>query len=113
MNEEQPISYDIGEPAKSWDNISLDQLKLYATECAALYRKERQLREQLEAKNKDLELRNQELSALNAMFQRNLELRKLAEDSLRKTVEAISKVSDDARQLLQAVDVSRSNDAGR
>ncbi|MBI2856892.1 MAG: hypothetical protein HYX95_01110 [Chloroflexi bacterium] len=91
---------------QSWQHMGAEQLKLYASELSSLYKQERQLRQQLEARNKDLELRIRELSALNAMFQQHLDHRTRTEEALRRLVATIAQVSAEAEEILHLVEKS-------
>ena len=96
------------DPAKpgmqSWEGMGEDQLKLYAQELSTLVRKERQLRQQLEAKNRDLEQRIRELSALNSMFQEHLDMRRRTEDAFRRLVASVNGAAREAERLLRELE---------
>lgn len=88
---------------RTWDNYSDEQLRLCASDLAALYYKEQQLRLELEAKNRDLEQKAQELSALNAMFRNHLNLRFGAKEALMQLVNVSKQLTALADQLLQEI----------
>lgn len=90
--------------ARSWEEMGENQLKLYAQELSTLVRQERQLRQQLEAKNRDLEQRIRELSALNSMFQEHLDMRRHTEDTFRRLVDNVTGTAREAERLLRELE---------
>ncbi len=113
MGDEHPVLDAASRPVvQSWDHIGLEQLKLYASELSSLYKQERELRQQLETKNKNLELRVRELSALNTMFRQHLDHRMRMEDALQRLVSAISTVSDQANLMVQDLEKSKAQSSG-
>lgn len=114
VSDEHPASDSSGEPLlKTWDHLGLEQLKVYAREFSEHYKKERELRGRLEARNRDLELRIQELSALNAMFRQHLDRRKPMEESLNRLETAVSKVADETDLLLREVERWKTDGPGQ
>lgn len=89
------------EVAQTWDQMGEEQLKLYAQELAELYRKERQLRQEMEAKNRELEQKAQQLSALSSMFQEHLNLRFQTEDTFEKLLAGIRDIAQKANDLVR------------
>lgn len=57
---------------ESYDNLSRQQLEIYARELSEHFNEERKLRQQLEERGKELEKRVREVTALNNMFQKHL-----------------------------------------
>jgi len=57
----------------TFDQLSRQQLGIYAEELHEHIREERRVRRQLEERNQQLERRVRELNALNAIIQRHLE----------------------------------------
>lgn len=57
---------------ESYDNLSRQQLEIYARELSEHFNEERKLRQQLEERSKELEKRVREVTALNTMFQKHL-----------------------------------------
>ena len=90
--------------ATSWEQMSTEQLKLYAKEVADLYHKERQLCRELEVKNQELELRLKELSALNSMFQQHLNRRLRTEEAFKRLVGRLGSVAKEIDDLLRQID---------
>lgn len=85
---------------KTWDKMGEEQLKLYAQELSEIYRQEKELRQEISEKNKELEKRVQELSALNAIFQKHLDMRFKTEEAFKHLVEGINRLVGDANQFL-------------
>ena len=90
-----------GETPQSWDRMGPEQLKLYARELADLYRKEQELRQEIEVKNTQLERRIRELMALNNMFQQHLDLRMRTEDAYRQLVDGLRNMVEKAEAHLK------------
>ena len=84
---------------KTWDKMGEDQLRLYASELAEIYRQEKELRLELSEKNEVLEKRVQELSALNAMFRKHLNMRFETKEAFKHLVGGINKLLDEAKKL--------------
>ena len=53
---------------ESYDNLSRQQLEIYAQELSEHFNEERKLRQQLEERGKELERRVHEVTALNNLF---------------------------------------------
>ena len=60
------------QPPQSLEQVSREQLEIYARELQASFHKERHLRQELEERNEQLEQRIREITALNQMFQEYL-----------------------------------------
>ncbi len=99
--EPEQVSNPVG---TTWEQMSGEQLKVYAKEVAGLYQQERKLRHQLEAKNKELEQRVKELSALNSMFQQHLKMRLRTEEAFKKLADRIASMAEEARDLKKKLD---------
>lgn len=95
---------NIREIPKTWDKMGEEQLRLYAQELAEIYRQEKELRQEISEKNKELEKRVQELSALNAIFQKHLDMRFRTEEAFKRLVEGINRLVGDANQFLHQDD---------
>jgi len=85
---------------KTWDKMGEEQLRLYAQELAETYRQEKELRHEILEKNRELEKRVQELSALNAIFQKHLDMRFRTEESFKRLVEGVNRLVGEANQFL-------------
>lgn len=92
------------EVPRSWEKLGEEQLKIYAKEMAELYQKEQQLRQELEAKNRELEQRVRELTGLNNFFQQHLNEYFATEEAYQKLVIAIHKMAEAMEQLLRQAD---------
>lgn len=88
---------------RTWDKYSGEQLRLCAIDLAGLYYKEKQLRLELEARNRELKQKAQELSALNAMFRNHLNLSFGAKEALTQFVNVSKQLAALADQLLQEI----------
>ena len=78
----------------TFDQITREQLEIYAREVQSHYKEERRLRTQLEERNEVLEQRIREITALNQLFQRHLAER----DSL---VDSCMRLGDRLQQLAE------------
>lgn len=78
-----------------------EQLALYARELGELYRREQKLRQELEAKNQELEQRVRELQALNNMFQQHLDIRMRTEEAFQQLVAGLRRMVEEADELLR------------
>lgn len=96
------------EVATSWEQLSSEQIKLYAKDMADLYKEERKLRHDIEAKNRELELRVRELTALNSVFQGHLNMRMQTEDCFNQLVENIGVLAAGAQALRNKVQLADS-----
>ena len=98
---------------KTWDKMGEEQLRLYARELAEIYRQEKELRQEISEKNKELGKRVQELSALNAVFQKHLDMRFRTEEAFKRLVEGINRLVSDANQFLHQDEVLGEIDTDR
>jgi hypothetical protein len=78
----------------TFDQITREQLEIYAREVQIHYNEERRLRRQLEERNEALEQRIREITALNELFQRHLAER----DSL---VDSCLRIGDELQALAE------------
>ncbi len=90
----------MGQVPQTWERMGSEQLRIYARELAETYRKEQQLRQEVEAKNRELEQKLREISALNALFQKHLDLRRQKQEELKGLVDAIYKVGEEAEEIM-------------
>jgi len=67
------------QPPQSLEQVSREQLEIYARELQASFHKERRLRQELQERNGQLEQRVREITALNQMFQEHLRRTPLAQ----------------------------------
>lgn len=77
---------EAGEPVQSFDQYSREQLEIYARELAEHVQRERELRQ-------DLEQRVRELEALNRLFRQHLEERFQVVDAHRETAEELQRLA--------------------
>lgn len=91
----------MGQLPQTWERMGPEQLRIYAQELAETYRKEQQLRQEVEAKNRELEQKLRELSALNRMFQKHLDIRFQVEDALKRLVDGIHRTAEEADEILR------------
>ncbi|MBI4310891.1 MAG: hypothetical protein HY681_03825 [Chloroflexi bacterium] len=96
MVETPPKAYKV-------DSMTLAQLEIYAKELQEHFQRERTLRQELETRNRELEQRLMELTALNQLFQRYLEERSTVLDALQTLVGSLSQVSGEASNILSKV----------
>ena len=94
---------------KTWDKMGEEQLRLYAQELAEIYRQEKELRQEISEKNKELGKRVQELSALNSMFQKHLDMRFRTEEAFKRLVEGINRLVNEANHFLYQDDSLEDN----
>ncbi|MBI4289391.1 MAG: hypothetical protein HY671_13320 [Chloroflexi bacterium] len=95
-----PAHETADEVPKTWGQMGDEQLKLYARELAQHFNHEKELRRDLSVKNGELEKRVQELTALNAMFQKHLDMRLRTEQAFEQLTEGISRLIDQANALI-------------
>ena len=67
------------QPPQSFEQVSREQLEIYAREIQASFHKERRFRQELEDRNRELQQRVREITALNKMFQEHLARTPLAQ----------------------------------
>lgn len=89
-------------PVKTFPDLSRQQLEIYAEEFKKSFESERNLRKNLEARNIDLEIRTRQLTALNDMFQSQINAYVGVVDEFR---EVGSILGDLSRSIEHAADV--------
>ncbi len=89
------------------------QLEIYAKELQMHFQEERRLRYELEARNKELERRLAELTALNQLFQQHLEQRMTAVASLQSLASQLEQLSKNAGAMVSLVGVKAEDPKGR
>ena len=80
----------------TFDQITREQLEIYAREVQTHYKEERRLRRQLEERNEALEQRIREITALNQLFQRHLAERDSLVDSCMRLGDELQAMADRA-----------------
>ena len=78
------------------------QLVIYAQEVQQLYRREREMRQQMAQKQDMLEQRVRELQALNALFRRHLEERRRSRLAYAELAEGMKQLAVEAKRLAAA-----------
>lgn len=89
------------EATQTFEQFNRDQLEIYARELNQHFREERALRQKLEERNKQLEQRVQEITALNALFRQNLEQRSQVEEGYHSILEKIKRLAEEVNALVE------------
>lgn len=97
---------DIGarhQPSPSFDELSRQQLEIYARELQQHFREEQRLRTELEERNQQVEQRLQELLALNRLFQGYLEEHHAVINAFGEVVETLNRLARESQTVLDRV----------
>ena len=78
--------------SQALDKLNREQLEIYAKELREHVRAERHLRQELEGRNRQLEQRVREITALNQLFQRHLEERQTVVETYRKVLQGLQEM---------------------
>ena len=89
------------EPVKTFDELSREQLVIYAIELNQLIETERQLRLELESRNRELQERVREIKALNQLFHKHLDERLVVTGAFSKILEGVRENEKTAHELAQ------------
>jgi len=86
---------------QSFEELSHQQLLILAQDLSTLYAQERRLREELEERNRQLEQKVRELSALNRLFQEYLAQHHEMVRAFREALEGIQRLAQEATRLAE------------
>ena len=90
---------------QTFDQLSRQQLEIYAKELREVMEKERTLRRDMESQNKKLEQRIREITALNQLFQRHLDERLVVVNAYRSLIQTLERMGV---QLTDIIKVAKS-----
>ena len=84
---------------RTFDKLNREQLEIYAKELREHVQSERQLRQELEGRNIQLEQRVKEITALNQLFQSHLEERQAVVQAYREVLDGLRELAKGASGL--------------
>ena len=95
------MSNDQGEPDRTYGKLNRQQLEIYARELRDHMETERQLRHELEARNRELEERVREITGLNQLFRQHLDERLAVVHGYRDLLDGMSRVHSQIADLVK------------
>lgn len=88
------MTSDGGNGQATFDDLNRKQLEIYAKELQMHFIEERRLRQELYDRNQQLELRVQEITALNQLFKQHLDQRFEAARAFKDLLKGLANVSE-------------------
>lgn len=86
---------------RSFEQLSRQQLVIYARELQELFNEERHLRQELEGQKSQLEQLFREMAALNRLFQEHLSQRFKVVQAYREVLEGVQKIAQEINALAE------------